>query len=183
LKAVTKAKLGYNPIEIDPEEMVKFAAQRPQEMANYSVSDAVATYYLYMQYVHPFIFSLCNIISMHPEDVSRKGTGTLCESLLMVSELNIQFFRFESKFFIVQTEAFKANIIYPNKKIGGATKVYKGHPIESETYVGGHVESLAAGIYRSDLPLDFKLQRDSVQQVSAMQIYIYIYNTSRMRKN
>jgi DNA polymerase epsilon subunit 1 len=146
LKAVTKAKLGYNPIEIDPEEMVKFAAQRPQEMANYSVSDAVATYYLYMQYVHPFIFSLCNIISMHPEDVSRKGTGTLCESLLM-------------------TEAFKANIIYPNKKVGGATKVFKGHPIESETYVGGHVESLAAGIYRSDLPLDFKLSSDAVQQM------------------
>jgi hypothetical protein len=27
-------------------------------MASYSVSDAVSTYYLYMTYVHPFIFSL-----------------------------------------------------------------------------------------------------------------------------
>ena len=104
-----------------------------QEMASYSVSDAVATYYLYMQYapmpsrgcllfavcylvpgawcvvlgtwclvlgawclvlhsnpsiltryVHPFIFSLCNIIPMTPDDVLRKGSGTLCETLLQV---------------------------------------------------------------------------------------------------
>lgn len=27
------------------------AAEQPQELANYSVSDAVATYYLYMKYV------------------------------------------------------------------------------------------------------------------------------------
>lgn len=53
-------------------------------MASYSVSDAVATYYLYMQYVHPFIFSLCNIIPMTPGDVLRKGSGTLCETLLQV---------------------------------------------------------------------------------------------------
>ena len=49
LKAVTKYKLGYNPVEIDPEDMVPFAATRPQYMASYSVSDAVATYYLYMK--------------------------------------------------------------------------------------------------------------------------------------
>ena len=41
-----------------------------QEMANYSVSDAVATYYLYMKYVHPFIFALCTIIPMEPDEVS-----------------------------------------------------------------------------------------------------------------
>lgn len=57
---------------------------RPQTLASYSVSDAVATYYLYMKYVHPFIFSLCNIIPMTPDDVLRKGSGTLCETLLMV---------------------------------------------------------------------------------------------------
>lgn len=39
-------------------------------MANYSVSDAVATYYLYMKYVHPFIFALCTIIPMEPDEVS-----------------------------------------------------------------------------------------------------------------
>ena len=55
-----------------------------QTMASYSVSDAVATYYLYMTYVHPFIFSLATIIPMPPDEVLRKGSGTLCEMLLMV---------------------------------------------------------------------------------------------------
>ena len=36
---------------------VRLAAERPQDMASYSVSDAVSTYYLYMTYIHPFIFS------------------------------------------------------------------------------------------------------------------------------
>ena len=41
-----------------------------QVMANYSVSDAVATYYLYMKYVHPFIFALSTIIPMEPDEVA-----------------------------------------------------------------------------------------------------------------
>ena len=69
----------------------------PQGLANYSVSDAVATYYLYMKYVHPFIFALCTIIPMEPDEVLRKGSGTLCEMLLMV-------------------QAFHGNIIFPNKQ-------------------------------------------------------------------
>ena len=84
LKAVTRAKLGYDPVEVDPEEMVRFAQEQPQRMATYSVSDAVCTYYLYMTYVHPFIFSLCKVIPMSPDEVLRKGSGTLCEALLMV---------------------------------------------------------------------------------------------------
>ena len=124
---VTKYKLGYDPVEVDPEDMVRspyclycctaglhcrqllcgtvllpgcaaalhrwlhcplsscclwwlpsptthtphrrpppryrlvlqlrLAAEKPQDMASYSVSDAVSTYYLYMTYIHPFIFS------------------------------------------------------------------------------------------------------------------------------
>lgn len=84
LKAVTKYKLGYDPKELDPELMTPYAAECPSVLADYSVSDAVATYYLYMKYVHPFIFSLCNIIPLGPDDVLRKGSGTLCEMLLMV---------------------------------------------------------------------------------------------------
>lgn len=49
LKSVTKHKLGYDPVEISPEDMLPKAREAPQEMASYSVSDAVATYYLYMQ--------------------------------------------------------------------------------------------------------------------------------------
>ncbi len=67
-----------------------------QGLSNYSVSDAVATYYLYMKYVHPFIFALCTIIPMEPDEVLRKGSGTLCETLLMV-------------------QAFHGNIVFPNK--------------------------------------------------------------------
>ena len=66
------------------ETNIRFAYEQPQTLAQYSVSDAVATYYLYMKYIHPFIFSLCNIIPMNPDDVLRKGSGTLCETLLMV---------------------------------------------------------------------------------------------------
>jgi DNA polymerase epsilon subunit 1 len=43
LKATTKAKLRYDPVELDPEIMVEMAQNQPQVLANYSVSDAVAT--------------------------------------------------------------------------------------------------------------------------------------------
>lgn len=69
LKATTRAKLRYDPIELDPELMVKMAREQPQVLASYSVSDAVATYYLYMKYVHPFTFALCTIIPLGPDDV------------------------------------------------------------------------------------------------------------------
>ena len=77
LKAVTKYKLGYDPIEVDPEDMLKFAKEQPEYMASYSVSDAVATYYLYTTFVHNFIFSMSTIIPLGPEDVLRKGSGNL----------------------------------------------------------------------------------------------------------
>jgi len=68
--------------------------EQPQTLAQYSVSDAVATYYLYMKYVHPFIFSLCNIIPLCPDEVLRKGSGTLCETLLMVRRFKSNWFYF-----------------------------------------------------------------------------------------
>jgi hypothetical protein len=46
------------------------ASEQPQVLANYSVSDAVATFYLYQKYVHPFIFALCTIIPMEPDEAS-----------------------------------------------------------------------------------------------------------------
>jgi DNA polymerase epsilon subunit 1 len=77
---VTKYKLGYDPVEVDPEDMLRFARERPHHMASYSVSDAVATYYLYVTYVHNFIFSLSTIIPLAGEDVLRKGSGKLCNA-------------------------------------------------------------------------------------------------------
>ncbi|KAJ7642294.1 hypothetical protein B0H17DRAFT_960164 [Mycena rosella] len=146
LKAVTTAKLGYNPIELDPELMTPYALEQPQVLAQYSVSDAVATYYLYMKYVHPFIFSLCNIIPLNPDEVLRKGSGTLCETLLMV-------------------EAFRGHIIMPNRHEEAHGNMYDGHLLASETYVGGHVEALEAGVFRSDIPTHFKIEPSAVQQL------------------
>ncbi|KAF6066675.1 DNA polymerase B, exonuclease domain family protein [Candida albicans] len=123
LKAVTTAKLGYNPTELDPELMTPYAYDKPQLLSEYSVSDAVATYYLYYKYVHPFIFSLCTIIPLNPDKVLRKGTGTLCEMF------------------------------------------YEGHLLESETYVGGHVESLEAGVFRSDIPTHFKIDPTAIDEL------------------
>eukprot|EP00966_Prymnesium_polylepis_P294167 6793897-Prymnesium_polylepis.5 len=76
--------------------------------------------------------------------VLRKGSGTLCESLLMV-------------------EAYNANVICPNKQVDDPTASFEGHLLESETYVGGHVECLQTGIYRSDLPIKFRLVPDAFQ--------------------
>ncbi|KAJ2231118.1 DNA polymerase epsilon catalytic subunit [Coemansia sp. RSA 518] len=146
LKAVTTAKLGYNPMEIDPEDMTRFAAEQPQTLAQYSVSDAVATYYLYMKYVHPFIFSLCNIIPLNPDEVLRKGSGTLCETLLMV-------------------EAYNANVAIPNKHADPPERMWDGHLVETETYVGGHVEALEAGVFRSDINMHFRIDPAGAQQL------------------
>jgi len=77
LKKVTVAKLGYDPVELEPEKMMDYAQNRPHDLASYSVSDALATYYLYYKMIHDFIFALCTIIPSHPDDVLRKGSGTL----------------------------------------------------------------------------------------------------------
>lgn len=142
-------------------------------MASYSVSDAVATYYLYMTYVHPFIFSLATIIPMSPDEVLRKGSGTLCEMLLMVqvgvlhssADASFQAISMIPKInpsFIPQLnvhfmQAYKANVICPNKHQSDPEKFYKNHLLESETYIGGHVECLESGVFRSDLPTSFRL--------------------------
>ncbi|KAG9000298.1 DNA polymerase epsilon catalytic subunit [Tulasnella sp. JGI-2019a] len=146
LKAVTTYKLGYNPTELDPELMTPYAYDHPQLLAQYSVSDAVATYYLYMKYVHPFVFSLCNIIPLNPDEVLRKGSGTLCETLLMV-------------------EAYRSTVIMPNRHEDPHGNMFEGHLLASETYVGGHVEALEAGVFRSDIPTNFKVTPSAVQQL------------------
>jgi DNA polymerase epsilon subunit 1 len=71
--------------------------------------------------------------------VLRKGSGTLCEALLMV-------------------EAFHAQIIFPNKQESELNKMTSdGHVLDQETYVGGHVEALESGVFRSDIPCRFRL--------------------------
>lgn len=73
------------------------------------------------------------------QQVLRKGSGTLCEALLMV-------------------QAFHANIVFPNKQEQAFNKLTDdGHVLDSETYVGGHVEALESGVFRSDIPCRFKM--------------------------
>lgn len=144
LKAVCRAKLRYDPVEVDPEEMCAMARDDPRSLANYSVSDAVATFYLYMKYVQPFIFALCTIIPLDPDEVLRKGSGTLCECLLM-------------------EQAFRRGVVFPNKteaRLNALTS--DGHLLESETYVGGHVEAIEAGVFRADIPMKFRVVPEMV---------------------
>eukprot|EP00768_Dysnectes_brevis_P005400 gnl/Dysnectes_brevis/3887_a5028_282.p1 GENE.gnl/Dysnectes_brevis/3887_a5028_282~~gnl/Dysnectes_brevis/3887_a5028_282.p1 ORF type:complete len:2152 (+),score=783.83 gnl/Dysnectes_brevis/3887_a5028_282:42-6497(+) len=144
LKAVTRAKLHYDPMELDPEDMMPFARTHPHILASYSVSDAVATFYLFRKYVQPFIFALCTILPLPPDDVLRKGTGTLCESLLMVT-------------------AFEAKVPFPQKMRANALSSYNNKVLDSQTYVGGRVEALHAGVWRSDLEYDFDLSSEGYQ--------------------
>lgn len=74
------------------------------------------------------------------------GSGTLCESLLMFN-------------------AYHNNIIMPNKSQQEYNKLHRGHLLESETYVGGHVEALESGVFRSDIPCRFRINPNRVQQV------------------
>eukprot|EP00644_Phytophthora_capsici_P000698 jgi/Phyca11/533658/estExt2_fgenesh1_pg.C_PHYCAscaffold_160024 len=104
----------YTPKEAYPGPFIVFNEENEEQLLKR----------FFEHYVHLFVFSLCTIIPLGSEDVLRKGSGTLCEALLMV-------------------EAFSGNIICPNKQSSAHDeKFYKGHLVESETYVGGHVECL-----------------------------------------
>jgi DNA polymerase epsilon subunit 1 len=146
LKAVTKYKLKYDPVELDPEDITPFARTNPQELASYSVSDALATYYLFKKYIQDFIFALCTVIPTAGDEVLRKGSGTLCEMLLMA-------------------EAFRANVVFPNKHREDAIQFHNGRLIETSTYEGGRVECLRTGIYRSDFIEKFHLDLDAIRDL------------------
>jgi DNA polymerase epsilon subunit 1 len=36
---------------------------------------------------------------------------------------------------------------------------YNGKLIDTQTYIGGHVECLQNGVFRSDIPVRFKLEK------------------------
>ncbi|KAM0681544.1 DNA polymerase epsilon catalytic subunit [Glugoides intestinalis] len=147
LKDVTRIKLGYFPEDVDPEDMVKFAKEDPQRLASYSVSDAVATYFLYLKYVHSHIFSVCSLIPLPPVQILCRGAGTLCESLLLAESVNYK-------------------ILVPAKKKTDGLQYYEGRIIENLTYVGGHVDSLKAGIYRSDLEQEYTIDPEMMDLIA-----------------
>lgn len=67
------------------------------------------------------------------------------------------------------------NVIIPNKHMDDAHSFYEGHLLESETYVGGHVEALEAGVFRSDINSDFKLDPSAAQEVMTARTREYMY--------
>lgn len=146
LKAVTRIKLGYFPDDLNPEIMVECAQKDPHRLASYSVSDVVATYYLFMRYVQPFIFSLSTLIPMPPVSVLVKGSGALCEALLLV-------------------EAYKGGILIPNKKREAKLADHNGHVVENYNYVGGHVECLRAGVFRADIEYKFTIDAQTLRDL------------------
>lgn len=54
-------------------------------------------------------------------------------------------------------QAYKANVICPNKHQSDPEKFHGSQLLDSETYIGGHVECLESGVFRSDIPTSFKL--------------------------
>jgi DNA polymerase epsilon subunit 1 len=60
-------------------------------------------------------------------------------------------------------EAFHAHIIFPSRHESELNKMTSdGHVLDQETYVGGHVEALESGVFRSDIPCRFRLVNISV---------------------
>jgi DNA polymerase epsilon subunit 1 len=61
-------------------------------------------------------------------------------------------------------KAFHANIVFPNKQESILNKMTSdGHILESETYVGGHVEALESGVFRSNIPCRFRMVPEAFQ--------------------
>lgn len=52
--------------------------------------------------------------------------------------------------------------------------MFEGHLLESETYVGGHVEALEAGVFRSDIDTFFKVDPEAAQQVCVISRHLYL---------
>jgi DNA polymerase epsilon subunit 1 len=54
----------------------------------------------------------------------------------------------------------------PNKHADETNQMFEGHLLESETYVGGHVEALEAGVFRSDIATQFRVSPEAAQEVN-----------------
>jgi DNA polymerase epsilon subunit 1 len=60
-------------------------------------------------------------------------------------------------------QACTKDIICPNKQLDPLAKFHDGHLLESETYIGGKVECLETGVYRSDIEYKFELKPTAFQ--------------------
>lgn len=65
----------------------------------------------------------------------------------------------------------------PNRHEEPHGEMFEGHLLASETYVGGHVEALEAGVFRSDIPTHFKIVPEAAQQVCVLCTLSFLYRT------
>jgi DNA polymerase epsilon subunit 1 len=72
-------------------------------------------------------------------------------------------------------EAYQGDIIMPNRHEDAHGTTYQGHVLAAETYVGGHVEALEAGVFRSDIPTQFKVVPEAIQGVCRNAQYCFWY--------
>lgn len=63
----------------------------------------------------------------------------------------------------------------PNKHKQVTEAFYDGHLLESETYVGGHVESIEAGVFRSDIPANFVIDTKAIDKVGHFPPDLYLF--------
>ncbi|KAK9075077.1 hypothetical protein SSX86_003396 [Deinandra increscens subsp. villosa] len=77
----------------------------------------------------------------------------------------LQIARQRERSYHLQDLAYNANVICPNKHQAEPEKFYNNRLLESETYIGGHVECLETGVFRSDLPTSFKLDPSAFKQL------------------
>lgn len=132
LKDVTRVKLGFEPDEVDPEEMMPLALRDAPAMIMYNASDVVATSLLNEKFVETFVYALGSIVPMNPDDILRSGSGSLCEAAILA-----------------KARATGINIENkpPSEERGRDALLKRGLVCKDETFVGGSVESSRPGIY------------------------------------
>lgn len=59
----------------------------------------------------------------------------------------------------------------PNRHEDVQGNMFEGHLVATETYVGGHVEALEAGVFRSDIATHFNIVPEAIQQVCRRSIH------------
>ena len=57
----------------------------------------------------------------------------------------------------------QAGVVAPNKHTSAQEPQYKGKLLESETYIGGKVEAIESGVFRSDIPTRFMCRPPAYQ--------------------
>lgn len=65
----------------------------------------------------------------------------------------------------LQVEAYRSNVLCPNKHTDTTERFYKGRLLSAETYIGGKVEAIESGVFRADIPCAFSLQPAAYQEL------------------